>query len=210
MPPYLKRRSGLGVPDSPPTRGDSRLYPSMKPEEAELIERVKRGDAGAFDELVGFYLRRAFAVAYRVLRNREDAEDLTQEAFMAALANIASFDTRRPFGPWLFRIVMNRALNAQKARALRRMEPIPPEYEAAEASPEAALEQSELRRSLDSALDALPERQQVIVRLFELEGFSSSEIGEMLELSAGTVRWHLHEARTALRAALKPMKEGRP
>ena len=182
----------------------------MKPEEAELIERVQRGDAAAFDELVGLYLRRAFAVAYRVLRNREDAEDLTQEAFVAALTNIASFDTRRPFGPWLFRIVMNRALNAQKARALRRMEPIPPEYEAADGSPEAALEQRELRRSLEIALNALPERQQLIVRLFDLEGFSSAEIGEMLRLSAGTVRWHLHEARVALRTALAPMKESKP
>ncbi len=182
----------------------------MKPVEAELIERVKRGDLAAFDEVVRLYLRRAFAVAFRVLRNREDAEDLTQEAFVAALTNIAAFDTQRPFGPWLFRIVVNRALNAQKARALRRMEPIPPEYEAADASPEAALEQNELRRHLDRAMNALPEKQQMIVRLFDLEGFSSAEIGDMLDLSPGTVRWHLHEARAALRAALLPMKEGTP
>ena len=180
----------------------------MKPEEAGLIERVQRGDAAAFDEVVRLYLRRAYAVAYRILRNREDAEDLAQEAFMAALANISTFDVRRPFGPWLFRIVVNRALNAQKARALRRMDPIPPDSQALDASPEAALEQSELGRHLAAALGALPERQQLIVRLFDLEGFSSDEIGAMLDLSAGTVRWHLHEARVALRAALKPLKEG--
>ena len=66
----------------------------MKPEEAGLIERVQRGDAAAFDEVVRLYLRRAYAVAYRILRNREDAEDLTQEAFMAALANISTFDLK--------------------------------------------------------------------------------------------------------------------
>jgi RNA polymerase sigma-70 factor (ECF subfamily) len=182
----------------------------MNEDEAQLLERVQQGDAAAFDKVVRIYLARAYAVAFRVLRNREDAEDLTQEAFIAALTNIAAFDIRRPFGPWLFRIVVNRALNALKARALRRTDPIPQDYEAEGVSPEAALEQNEAGRRLTEALSGLPERRELIVRLFELEGFSSDEIGEMLDLPAGTVRWHLHEARAALRAALAPLKEGKP
>jgi RNA polymerase sigma-70 factor (ECF subfamily) len=104
--------------------------------------------------------------------------------------------------------VTNRALNARKARALRRADPLPLDYEAEGVSPEEDAERNEIGRRLAEAMKGLPERRQLIVRLFELEGFSSDEIGAMLDLPAGTVRWHLHEARVALRVALAPLKEG--
>ncbi|MEJ7810829.1 MAG: sigma-70 family RNA polymerase sigma factor [Gemmatimonadaceae bacterium] len=170
-----------------------------------LATRVQRGDAAAFDELVRRYMGRAFAVAYRVLGHREDAEDLVQDAFVAALANIERFDVARPFGPWLFRIIVNRGLNARKARAVRRTEAVPPGASAPGASPQGEAERAEIRDRFEVALAALPERQRVIVRLFELEGFSSLEIAGMLDLSDGTVRWHLHRARRALREALAPL-----
>ena len=171
-------------------------------EEGALIERVKRGDAAAYDELVRRYLRRAFAVAYRVLRQREDAEDVIQEAFAGALEHIDSFESGRPFGPWLFRIVVNRALNARRSRALRSTDALSEDLPDTARSPARDLERSEARGRLRRALSSLTERQRIIVGLFELEGFTSAEIGAMLELSDGTVRWHLHQARAALRAAL--------
>ena len=171
-------------------------------DEPALVERVRRGDPAAFDALVGRYMRRAFAVAYRLLGNREDAEDLVQDAFVAVLQKIDTFERGRGFSPWFFRILVNRGLNARKARALRTTDEIPAAVAAAGFSPERQAEQTELRDRLRGALATLPERQRVIVELFELEGFGSTEIAEILEIADGTVRWHLHEARKALRQAL--------
>jgi RNA polymerase sigma-70 factor (ECF subfamily) len=184
---------------------DERTAPD---DERRLLERVQAGEAGAFDELVRRYLRPAYAIAYRVLKQREDAEDVAQEALVATLETIHRFDTRRPFGPWLYRIVMNRALNARKSRSIRAAEPVAEDVVSPGESPDQASERSEARDRLDRALATLPERQALIVRLFELEGFSSAEIGSMLQLSDGTVRWHLHQARGALREALRAYRTG--
>lgn len=173
-------------------------------EEAELVERVRRGDAAAFDELVRHHMRRAFRIAFRILEQREDAEDLVQEAFLIALERIDTHQPGRPFGPWFTRILLNRGMNASRARALRRTEPVPAAAPSPCPSPLHAAEQAELRDGLRVALDALPERQRTIVHLREMEGLSSAEIAEILDVSPGTVRWHLHKARTALRDALRP------
>lgn len=127
---------------------------------------------------------------------------------MVVLEKIDTFDASRPFGPWFCRIVANRALNARRARALRQADPLPADAVARDESPIAALERREAGEGLARALKSLPERQRLIVTLFELDGLSSVEIGGMLDLPDGTVRWHLHEARAALRRALAPLKEG--
>jgi RNA polymerase sigma-70 factor, ECF subfamily len=171
--------------------------------DAELVERVRGGDARAFDALVGRHMQRAFGVAYRLLGHREDAEDLVQDAFIAALEGLDSFDAGRSFGAWFYRIVVNRGLNARKARAVRRTEELPLEVTSAEPLPDRVAEQRELRERLQAALAALPEKQRIAVQLFELEGFSGAEVAEILDIPAGTVRWHLHQARQALRSALE-------
>jgi len=188
----------------PTTRTVPAAAPPAGPpaDEGELVERVRGGDGLAFDALVTRYMRRAFSVAYRVLGHKEDAEDLVQDAFIAALQRIDSFEAGRPFGPWFFRILVNRGLNARKSRALRTTEEIPEAAASTFASPEREAERGELRGHLRSAMAGLPERQRFIVELFELEGFSGTEIAEMLEISDGTVRWHLHEARKTLRETL--------
>jgi RNA polymerase sigma-70 factor (ECF subfamily) len=175
---------------------------SVEDDEAALVENVRRGDPGAFDALVSGYMRRAFAVSYRLLGNREDAEDLVQETFIAVLQKIDTFQRGRAFSPWFFRVLVNRGLNARKSRALRTTDELPEHAASGGASPERSAERAELRGRLRTALDGLPERQRVIVELFELEGFGSGEIAEILEISDGTVRWHLHEARKTLRQAL--------
>jgi RNA polymerase sigma-70 factor (ECF subfamily) len=176
--------------------------------EAEAIIRVQGGDPGAFDLLVRRYMRPAFAVAYRLLGHREDAEDVVQEAFLAALANIGSFDTSRRFGPWLYRIVVTRGLNFRKARSRRATEALA-ESEPASGQPGPAVdaERAGLRATVAAALARLPERQRMVVQLFELDGFSGAEIAAMLGLSPGTVRWYLHEARQALRGMLAHLQE---
>jgi RNA polymerase sigma factor (sigma-70 family) len=172
--------------------------------EAALVERVRAGDPAAFDALVTAYMRRAFSVAYRLMGQREDAEDLVQETFLAVLEKIHTFQPGRPFSPWFFRVLVNRGLNARKSRSLRSVDEIPESAATSLASPERDAERAELRDGVKTAMEALPDRQRTIVRLFELEGFSSPEIAEILGISEGTVRWHLHEARKTLRGALAP------
>jgi RNA polymerase sigma-70 factor, ECF subfamily len=178
--------------------------PSLPVTDARLAERVAKGDAAAFDELVGRHMQKAFGVAFRLLGQREDAEDLVQEAFLAALENIESFDSGRDFAPWFYRILFNRCLNARKSRARRQTVDIPLEAHSADPSPLLDAERSELRAHLTRAMDGLPERQRTIVQLCEIEGFSSPEVAQILDISDGTVRWHLHQARRMLRDALEP------
>jgi RNA polymerase sigma-70 factor (ECF subfamily) len=193
----------VSVPDSPEP-----LDPSLVNErratldrDAALIRRTREGDTTAFDELVKAYMRQVFHVAYRVVGHREDAEDLVQDCFIAAYQYLDSFDEARPFGPWITRIVLNRGANLRRSRARRAMEP---ETDAVSTAPSALDEatRAEAREKLAEVLAGLNERQRVIVTMFDVDGMTSAEIGERLELAPGTVRWHLHEARRVLRAAL--------
>lgn len=177
--------------------------------ERTLIVRVQRGDLDAFDVLARRYARRAFAVAYRILQHAQDAEDVVQDAFIAALDGLASFDTTRPFAPWFLRIVANRALNAASARSTRErhvavMRLWNDEAAAMDGDP---AERSEIREYFRQALATLPRQQRLIVELSDVDGHSSTEIGEMLDLPRGTVRWHLHQARRTLRRALAAVFE---
>jgi RNA polymerase sigma-70 factor (ECF subfamily) len=166
------------------------------------VERVRRGDRDAYGELVQRYMRPAYSIAWRILENRADAEDLVQEAFLVALERIDSFEAGRPFGPWFYRILWNRGLNARESRSVRETEEIPDAAADPGPGPEELTERRRRRDRLREAMSELTERQRDVVRLHELEGFSSLEIGEMMGLSDGTVRWHLHRAREALRGAL--------
>lgn len=178
------------------------------PEEAAAIVRVQQGETEQFELLVRRYMRGAFAVAFRLLGHREDAEDVVQEALLAALANIRTFDTTRRFGPWLYRIVVTRGLNFRKSRARRQTESVDrDQFASREPGPGARAERSALREAVQAALARLPDRQRVVVQLFDLDGFSGAEIGEMLGIPAGTVRWHLHEARRSLRGLLAQFEE---
>jgi RNA polymerase sigma-70 factor, ECF subfamily len=166
-----------------------------------LVARARAGDSAAFDALVRTYMEQAFRVAYRVVGHREDAEDLVQESFMAAYQYLDSFETGRPFGPWLIRIVLNRGSNLRRSRTRRSMEP---EQDGVSEAPSALLqsERSDTGKILQDALGTLSERQRMIVTLFDVDGLTSAEIGEMMDLAPGTVRWHLHEARRQLRGVL--------
>ena len=171
-------------------------------EDRELVDRLKRGDAGAYDMLVRRHLARATMVARRLLGNVEDAEDLVQEAFIRALDRIATFDETRAFAPWFFRLLINTGINARKARALRAVEPERGDTPSKAANPLELAEREELRERFVAALGALPPRQRLVVSMFEVDGLSTAEIAEALGISRETVRWHHHQARQALRHAL--------
>ena len=201
------RRNG-GAPRSGPEDPAGPRGRWRDADDGELVRAARRGDNVAFDEIVGRHMRRAFGLAYRLTGHREDAEDLVQEAFVAAYEALGRFDTGRPFAPWLLRIVYTRGLNLNEARSLRRTEPIPETVRANGASPLESAERSELAGRIAGALATLPERRRLIVQMFDADGFSGREISEILDVPEGTVRWELHEARAALRAALEPSVKG--
>ena len=176
-------------------------------EDRELLIRVQGGDAGAFDLLMRRYLPRARVVARRLMQDPDDADDLVQDAFLRALDRIASFDVGRAFGPWFNRLLVNTGIDLRRRRAVRRTAAHDPETFAGKSSPAQDVERAELQQSLGEALEKLPDRQRLVVTLFEIDGHSTEEVAGMLSVSQVTVRWHLHQARRALREALKGWNE---
>jgi RNA polymerase sigma-70 factor (ECF subfamily) len=172
-----------------------------------LVDRVKHGDASAYDLLVRRHVARAMAIARRLLGNVEDAEDLVQEAFMRALDRLGTFDDSRAFAPWFFRLLINAGINARKSRALRAAEPERENVPSRGASPHDIAERRELREQFVAALAALPPRQRLVISMFEVDGLSTAEIAESLGISRETVRWHHHQGRHALRSALAAFRE---
>jgi len=175
-------------------------------DDRELVERVKHGDASAYDTLVRRHLDRATRIARRLLGNVEDAEDLVQEAFMRALDRLGSFDSTRAFGPWFYKLLINAGINARKARALRAAEPERGDAPSRGASPLEFTERHEIRERFAAALAALPPRQRLVVSMVEVDGLSTTEIAESLGISPETVRWHHHQARQSLRAMLAALR----
>ena len=174
--------------------------------DAALVRRAQAGDGTAFDELVRRYIGRALRVARRLVPTNEDAEDVVQDAFLSALRGIATFDLARPFGPWLTRIVVNQGITFRRSRARRPDEGLTGELPSSEPSPAVVTERREIEERFRAALGQLPEKQRLMIQLFEVDGFSSTEIAGMTGLSDGTVRWHIHAARKVLREALAPLR----
>jgi RNA polymerase sigma-70 factor, ECF subfamily len=176
-------------------------------DDEQLVELVRAGDMSAYDRLVRRYLRRAFVVAFRLLEHREDAEDLVQETFMTVLSQLHTYETGRPFAPWMYRILINRGLNARRSRSRRRTEAIPDDVAGPLLeTPDVMAERADVRARFRESLDSLPPRQRLVVQLIEIDGLSRSEVAKVLELSEATVRWHICEARRVLRRVLSPLR----
>jgi RNA polymerase sigma-70 factor (ECF subfamily) len=193
MPAVTMRREA--PPEAAPQDTDARL-------EIELASRACAGDTDAFGELVTRLMKRAYVVAFRLLHNREDAEDLVQDAFVVAFRKLDSFEAGRPFAPWFFRILVRRGLNAIDARRVRGVEQLPDDLTTRAPSPDVSAERAQLRARIQAALHDLAPRQRLLVELVELEGFTPTEVAEIIEISPATARWHLHSARGALRVIL--------
>lgn len=171
--------------------------------DGELARRVQDGDSEAFEALARKYIRSVYAVVSSFLREQEDIDDSVQDTFLRALEKIRSFDTNRPFAPWLYQVARNVARNRWKYLKDRRhenfdeIERAPLEVDGDD--PGTLAELHELRRNVAAAIESLPERQRVAFRLHDVEGFTASEIARMLGVSDGTVRANLHHARRVLR-----------
>jgi RNA polymerase sigma-70 factor (ECF subfamily) len=179
------------------------------PIEARAIAAVKTGDAGSYDYLVSKYMKRVVSIAWGVVRNAADAEDLAQEAFVKAFESIGRFKTGEPFGPWIYRIVTNLALDVMKHRRRFRHEEIT-DAAPAERRDRADLPaiSNELAARIDRGIESLPEMQRLVARLYLVEELGHSEIAAIIGLSEGTVRSHLSLARGKLKEKLADLHGG--
>lgn len=173
--------------------------------EQELISEVKRGSHDAFRVLVESYMKQAYDVAYFVLGDHDDADDVAQEAFVNVHRSIAKFRGDSDFATWLFRIVKNCALNRlkQKKRKQRR------EVDLAIADKEltsvnAGLGSTENARiHIERVLHELPTLQRAVVMLRHMNGLSTRQVSRILECSEGTVKTHLHRGLKKMRDRLQ-------
>jgi RNA polymerase sigma-70 factor (ECF subfamily) len=190
--------------------------PAGAPEvdDRELIRRCQAGDIAAFEPLVEKYRQRVWRLAYQVLRDREEAWDCAQEAFVRAYSSLSSFRGQSAFYTWLFRITVNVATDRHRSRGARTRalggDPIPEEeWERTaidtERGPDEAAVQAEQRERIRAALESLPVKARTIIMLSDVEGLSYKEIAEVLNCPIGTVMSRLHNARKRLRSLLGPM-----
>ncbi len=178
------------------------------------VLRVQQGDVGAFDQLILKYRERLFSIIYNLTSNREDAADLTQDAFIKAFRSINRFKGKSSFFTWLYRIAINGALTHLKRNRLRRFfsfETINEEMGAADilealavrANSDKSALLNELQEKLNEALHKLSPKHRTVVVLFEIEELSHQEISEIMKCSVGTVRSRLHYAKQQLQAYLQ-------
>jgi RNA polymerase sigma-70 factor (ECF subfamily) len=174
--------------------------------EAALVDRARAGDRDAFEELVRRHAERLYAVVLRFVADGEEAQEVTQEAFLRAWRGIERFEGRSRFFTWLYRIGINEA----KRRAGRQPpvpvasledEPVPEAPDWSEA-PETRSEQGDLRRVLEQAIRSLPVEYRTTIVLRDVEGLSTREAAEVMDLGEAAFKSRLHRARLAVRRAL--------
>ena len=178
-----------------------------------LVHACKRGDAVAFEQLVRRYDRRLLSIAQHVTHNREDAQDAVQEAFLKAFRKLTQFQENSQFSTWLIRITVNESLmKLRKQRAIREVsidedslsdEDMGP-FELADwaPSPEELYREAELRNILRNTLQELQPSLRVVFVLRDIEGLSTEEAAEVLELTPVAVKARLWRARLQLRERL--------
>lgn len=182
----------------------------------EVVRRVQNGEVGAFDQLVLKYRGRVYSVVYNLTSNREDAADLTQDAFIKSFQSINRFQGQSSFFTWLYRIAVNSTLTHLRKNRLRTFFSFEKINEDDKVSSEviAALTDTtgadhetfarELQEKLNEAMQKLSIRHRTVITLFEIDGLGHQEIAEIMNCSVGTVRSRLHYAKQLLQSELQP------
>jgi RNA polymerase sigma-70 factor (ECF subfamily) len=205
----------LAGPVPEPARGNEE-----RERDRECVRRAQAGEQGAFRELFERHHKRAFAVAYGVLKNKQDALDVVQESFVKVHRHLPSFQGTSSFYTWLYRIVMNLAIDQLRRRKTSR----PVEYDDAalreadmaddtilprmlDSNPRKTVIRRELMARVEAALATLPEYHRQVIILREIEGLSYEEMAEALEVPKGTIMSRLFHARRKMQVALQDYVE---
>jgi RNA polymerase sigma-70 factor (ECF subfamily) len=176
----------------------------------EVVRACQRGEAGALDALVRATYADVYALAFRLVRDRDEAADVTQEVYMRVMRSVVGFRGESAFGTWLHRVTVNTALTALRRRSRRTMPGreafgVPGDVHAIvdpDAGPEERAERAELLARAEAAVAALPESSRTIVVLRDVEGLSTAEVADRTGLSETAVKVRLFRARERLRASL--------
>ena len=181
---------------------------------AMLVARAKAGEPQAFDALVRRYRKRIFALALHLSGSESDADDIVQDVFVRAFRALDQFEGRSEFFTWVYRLTVNRALDARRA-SVRRSESSIDEHDPrieraievdAHGNPQRAAELRQTYMRALGALDALPAEMRTTVVLVALQGLSNAEAAVVQKCSRGTIAWRLHEGRKRLLDATAPTK----
>lgn len=185
----------------------------MAASDSELVRRCLAGEEPAYRELIGRYERQVYSLALRMLRQREDAEDLTQETFVRMFKALDRYDPARPFPAWLFTIAARLSIDHLRRRRMKtvplfRTEPGASEERLVEVEdpgpgPEELASRSEEQRGTERLIASLPEHYRIVVVLRHQQGLSYEEIAEALHLPLGTVKARIHRARELLKDRLE-------
>jgi RNA polymerase sigma-70 factor (ECF subfamily) len=177
-------------------------------EEAEIIRRCLAGDERAHRELMFRYERPVFSVALRMLRQREDAEDVTQETFVRMFRALERYDPTRPFSAWLFTITSRLCIDLLRRRKIRPLPLVRQEVGSSEEEnidvpdlspgPETLTQHQEEERRVQDLIDALPPHYRIVVIMRHQQDLAYEEIADALGLPLGTVKARIHRARALL------------
>jgi RNA polymerase sigma-70 factor (ECF subfamily) len=189
-----------------------------KTDDQRLVDRVKEGDKKAFDVLVLKYQHKIVKLIMRYIRDPAEALDVSQEAFIKAYRALPKFRGDSAFYTWLYRIAINTAKNHIVSMNRKPLDydldaqgsegyDLPPKLRN-EDSPEKILQREQLRQTLESAIDALPEELRVAIVLREIDGLSYEEIAQAMECPVGTVRSRIFRARDAVDKSIRPLLDG--
>ena len=183
-------------------------------EDLAIVQKVQAGDVDAFDELILKYRERIYSVVYNLTSNREDASDLTQDAFIKAFQSVGRFKGNSSFFTWLYRIALNTTLTHLRKNKLRRFfsfEKMNDEDHSAgfidalvtDSDSDKNALMNELQEKLNDAFQKLSLKHRTVITLYEIDGLSHKEISDIVGTSVGTVRSRLHYAKQFLQSELK-------
>jgi RNA polymerase sigma-70 factor (ECF subfamily) len=172
--------------------------------DAELVDRCRRGEVDAFEELYRRHSARLYNLAFRMFGNATDAEDVLQEIFLLAYRKLSSFKGEAALSTWLYRLAMNHCLDHLRSKAARMGHATDSldDEERPAAAPSTAPEMVASRVDLERAIERLPEGCRAAFLLHDVEGFEHREIAEILGIATGTSKSQVHKARTKIRAYL--------
>jgi RNA polymerase sigma-70 factor (ECF subfamily) len=190
--------------------------------DAKLVSRCKRGDNAAFAELIDRYQRKVYSIALGMVKNQEDAMDITQDSFVKVHKYLGNFQGTSSFYTWLYRIVFNLCIDHIRRSGKR------PNTEFDERvgnnqdkddishfmsnrndlNPSKVIGRKELAERINGAISELPPYHQAVIVMREIEGLSYTEMAKIMQVSKGTIMSRLHHARQKLRRMLEPYIDG--
>ncbi len=175
-------------------------------QEAELLARVVEGDHEAFTQIMRNHEDRVFSVCLRIMGNRDQALDATQETFLTTFRKAEQFKGNAALGTWIYRIAVNTCYDLLRRQKRRKTDPMPEHLDPTDHSAEDAVDSAALRPEIRAALAALPADFRSAVVLSDIEGMSLPEIAEILDIPVGTVKSRVFRGRRLLAQELGNQK----